>query len=35
MRTMADPDWEDVDPDALMRAAKQHDWMMESRFANV
>ena len=35
MRTMADPDWEDVDPDALMRAAKQHDWMMESRFKRM
>ena len=32
---MADPDWEDVDPDALMRAAKQHDWMMESRFKRM
>ena len=32
---MADPDWEDVDPDALMRAAKQHDWMTESRFKRM
>ena len=32
---MANPDWEDVDPDALMRAAKQHDWMMESRFKRM
>ena len=35
MRMMADPDWEDVDPDALMRAAKQHDWMTESRFKRM
>ena len=32
---MADPDWEDVDPDALMRASKQHDWMTESRFKRM
>ncbi len=32
---MTDPDWEDVDPDALMRAAKQHDWMTESRFKRM
>ena len=32
---MTDPDWEDVDPDALMRAAKQHDWMPESRFKRM
>ena len=32
---MANPDWEDVDPDALMRAAKQHDWMTESRFKRM
>ena len=32
---MVDPDWEDVDPDALMRAAKQHDWMTESRFKRM
>ena len=32
---MADPDWEEVDPDALMRAAKQHDWMTESRFKRM
>ena len=32
---MADPDWEDVDPDAIMRAAKQHDWMTESRFKRM
>jgi len=35
VRMMADPDWEDVDPDALMRAAKQHDWMTESRFKRM
>ena len=35
MSMMADPDWEDVDPDALMRAAKQHDWMTESRFKRM
>lgn len=35
MRMMTDPDWEDVDPDALMRAAKQHDWMTESRFKRM
>ena len=35
MRKMANPDWEDVDPDALMRAAKQHDWMTESRFKRM
>ena len=32
---MADPDWEDVDPDALMRLAKQHDWMTEPRFKRM
>ena len=32
---MTDPDWEDVDPDALMRAAKQHDWITESRFKRM
>ncbi|GIS41875.1 MAG: hypothetical protein Ct9H90mP14_3310 [Methanobacteriota archaeon] len=32
---MADPDWEDVDPDALMRSAKQHDWMTEPRFKRM
>ena len=32
---MTDPDWEDVAPDALMRAAKQHDWMTESRFKRM
>ena len=32
---MADPDWEDVDPDALMRSAKQHDWMVEPRFKRM
>ena len=32
---MADPDWEDIDPDALMRAEKQHDWMTESRFKRM
>ena len=32
---MTDPAWEDVDPDALMRAAKQHDWMTESRFKRM
>ena len=32
---MTDPDWEDVDPDAIMRAAKQHDWMTESRFKRM
>jgi RIO kinase 1 len=35
VRMMTDPDWEDVDPDALMRAAKQHDWMTESRFKRM
>ena len=32
---MADPDWEDFDPDALMRSAKQHDWMAEPRFKRM
>lgn len=32
---MADRDWEDVDPDALMRSAKQHDWMVEPRFKRM
>ena len=32
---MTDPDWDDVDPDALMRAAKQHDWITESRFKRM
>ena len=32
---MTDPDWEDVDPDALMRAVNQHDWMTESRFKRM
>ena len=32
---MADPDWEDVDPDALMRSEKQHDWMVEPRFKRM
>ena len=32
---MSDPDWEDVDPDALMRSAKQHDWMVEPRFKRM
>jgi len=32
---MVDPDWEDVDPDALMRSAKQHDWMTEPRFKRM
>ena len=35
MRKMADRDWEDVDPDALMRSAKQHDWMVEPRFKRM
>ena len=35
MRKMADPDWEDFDPDALMRSAKQHDWMSEPRFKRM
>ena len=29
---MADPDWEDVDPDALMKTARQLDWKAEPRF---
>ncbi|MEC9120675.1 MAG: serine protein kinase RIO [Candidatus Thermoplasmatota archaeon] len=32
---MADPDWEDVDPDTLMRSAKQYDWMTEPRFKRM
>ena len=32
---MADRDWEDVDSDALMRSAKQHDWMVEPRFKRM
>ena len=35
MRTMANPDWEDIDPDALMRSARQHDWMAEPRFKRM
>ena len=32
---MANPDWEDIDPDALMRSARQHDWMAEPRFKRM
>ena len=32
---MTNPDWEDVDPDSLMKAARQHDWMMEPRFKRM
>ena len=32
---MANPDWEDIDPDALMKSARQHDWMAEPRFKRM
>ena len=32
---MANPDWEDIDPDALMNSARQHDWMAEPRFKRM
>ena len=32
---MTNPDWEDVDPDSLMKSARQHDWMMEPRFKRM
>ena len=32
---MADPEWEDVDPDALMKTSSQHDWMAEPRFKRM
>ena len=32
---MANPDWEEVDPDELMKAGKQHDWMTEPRFKRM
>lgn len=35
MRNMANPDWEDIDPDALMKSAGQHDWMAEPRFKRM
>jgi RIO kinase 1 len=32
---MANPDWEDLDPDSLMKSAREHDWMMEPRFKRM
>ena len=35
MRMMATPDWEEIDPDELMKAGRQHDWMTEPRFKRM
>ena len=32
---MEDPDWEEVDPDSLMKSVRQHDWMSEPRFKRM
>ena len=32
---MANPDWEEIGPDELMKAGKQHDWMTEPRFKRM
>ena len=32
---MATPDWEEIDPDELMKAGRQHDWMTEPRFKRM
>ena len=32
---MSDSDWEDTDPDAIMKSARQHEWISDPRFKRM
>jgi len=32
---MVDPNWEDFDPDKIMKSSREHDWMNEPRFKRM
>ena len=32
---MSDPDWEEFDPDSILKSSRQHDWMNENRFKRM
>lgn len=35
MKTMSDSDWEDTDPDSIMKSARQHEWISDPRFKRM